>query len=139
MFSCPFVEKFSLEIETFYLPGIQIATHEQVSGERKHFLDGGQTENVFSLTDSEISSRSVDTIDVVRDQDQNYVAEEVNTNRDETVQLNFLLFRTSPYMSQVRPPGAPLTRTGWRPSARDVSGSSSQPGEQCRQEFSREY
>ena len=45
------------------------------------FPDGGQTENVFNLTDSEISSRSVDLIDVVRDQDQNYVAEEVNTVR----------------------------------------------------------
>ena len=31
---------------------------------------------MFNLTDSEISSRSVDLIDVVRDQDQNYVAEE---------------------------------------------------------------
>ena len=37
---------------------------------------------MFNLTDSEISSRSVDLIDVVRDQDQNYVAEEVNTNRE---------------------------------------------------------
>ena len=34
---------------------------------------------MFNLTDSEISSRSVDLIDVVKDQDQNYVAEEVNT------------------------------------------------------------
>ena len=33
---------------------------------------------MFSLSDSEISSRTVDLIDVVRDQDQNYVAEEVN-------------------------------------------------------------
>ena len=49
-----------------------------------NFPDGGQTENVFNLTDSEISSRSVDLIDVVRDQDQNYVAEEVNTVREMT-------------------------------------------------------
>lgn len=77
------MEKFSLEIETFYLPGKYLNFTNgstRVSGERKPFLDGGQTENVFSLTDSEISSRSVDLIDVVRDQDQNYVAEEVNTN-----------------------------------------------------------
>ena len=39
------------------------------------------------MTDSEISSRSVDLIDVVRDQDQNYVAEEVNTNREMTRRL----------------------------------------------------
>ena len=32
VFSCPFVEKFSLEIETYYTP------------------DGGQIENVFNLT-----------------------------------------------------------------------------------------
>ena len=32
VFSCPFVEKFSLEIETFYTP------------------DGGQKENVFNLS-----------------------------------------------------------------------------------------
>jgi len=58
VFSCPFVEKFSLEIETYYLP------------------DGGQTENIFKLSESELSTRVVDLIDVVRDQDQNYVAEE---------------------------------------------------------------
>ena len=38
--------------------------------------DGGQTENIFNLTDSELSNRVVDLIDVVKDQDQNYVAEE---------------------------------------------------------------
>ena len=73
VFSCPFVEKFSLEIETYYTP------------------DGGQIENVFNLTvgqklvictstlfyqDSELRTRVVDLIDVVKDQDQNYVAEE---------------------------------------------------------------
>ena len=42
---------------------------------------------MFNLTDSEISSRSVDLIDVVRDQDQNYVAEEVNTNIEMTRSL----------------------------------------------------
>ena len=42
---------------------------------------------MFNLTDSEISSRSVDLIDVVRDQDQNYVAEEVNINREMTRRL----------------------------------------------------
>jgi len=58
VFSCPFVEKFSLEIETYYTP------------------DGGQMENVFNLTDSELRNRVVDLIDVVKDQEQNYVAEE---------------------------------------------------------------
>lgn len=45
---------------------------------------------MFSLTDSEISSRTVDLIDVVRDQDQNYVAEEVNidTNTDFSVEYS---------------------------------------------------
>ena len=38
--------------------------------------DGGQTENIFNLTESELSSRVVDLIDVVKDQDQNYVADE---------------------------------------------------------------
>ncbi|XP_040577128.1 protein retinal degeneration B isoform X4 [Lepeophtheirus salmonis] len=48
-FKCPFVEKFSLEIETYYTP------------------DGGHLENVFNLTDSEKRNRSVDLIDVVND------------------------------------------------------------------------
>ena len=38
--------------------------------------DGGQTENIFNLTESELSNRVVDLIDVVKDQDQNYVADE---------------------------------------------------------------
>jgi len=58
VFSCPFVEKFSLEIETYYTP------------------DGGQIENVFNLTDSELRTRVVDLIDVVKDQHQNFVEEE---------------------------------------------------------------
>ena len=33
------------------------------------------------MSDSELSSRTVDLIDVVRDQDQNYVAEEVRISR----------------------------------------------------------
>ena len=42
------------------------------------------------MNDSEISSRTVDLIDVVRDQDQNYVAEEVNidTNTDFSVEYS---------------------------------------------------
>ena len=43
------------------------------------------------MNDSEISSRTVDLIDVVRDQDQNYVAEEVNidTNTDFSIEYSF--------------------------------------------------
>jgi len=58
VFSCPFVEKFSLEIETYYTP------------------DGGQLENVFNLKGSDLSGRVTDLIDVVKDQQQNYVPEE---------------------------------------------------------------
>ena len=92
-----------------------------------NFPDGGQTENVFNLTDSEISSRSVDLIDVVRDQDQNYVAEEVNTQQRNDSELNILL-RTSPCMSRVKLSGALWTRTGWRLSVRDVSENSNRRG-----------
>ncbi|KAF0299117.1 Protein retinal degeneration B [Amphibalanus amphitrite] len=49
-YTCPFVEKFSLEIETYY------------------FNDGGHQENVFQLNKAELSGRTVDLIDVVRDQ-----------------------------------------------------------------------
>ncbi|CAL4067402.1 unnamed protein product [Meganyctiphanes norvegica] len=49
-FTCPFVEKFSIEVETFY------------------FNDGGHQENVFGLTKKEMKEREVDLIDVVRDQ-----------------------------------------------------------------------
>jgi len=58
VFSCPFVEKFSLEIETYYTP------------------DGGEQENVFNLKGSDLSGRVTDLIDVVKDQQQNYVPEE---------------------------------------------------------------
>ncbi|XP_050346960.1 protein retinal degeneration B [Nymphalis io] len=49
-YTCPFVEKFSLEIETYY------------------FSDNGHQENVFKLTGSDLKNRIVDVIDVVKDQ-----------------------------------------------------------------------
>lgn len=49
-YTCPFVEKFSLEIETYY------------------FADNGYQENVFKLAGSDLRNRLVDVIDVVRDQ-----------------------------------------------------------------------
>lgn len=49
-YTCPFVEKFFLEIET------------------KYFNDSGNQDNVFELTGSEMRSRIVDVIDVVKDQ-----------------------------------------------------------------------
>lgn len=49
-YTCPFVEKFFLEIET------------------KYFNDDGHQENVFDLTGSELRSRIVDVIEVVKDQ-----------------------------------------------------------------------
>ncbi|CAG7733239.1 unnamed protein product, partial [Allacma fusca] len=59
-FSCPFVQRFSLEIETYY------------------YEDGGHQENVFGLTGSELRNRIVDVIDVVKDQvyGADYVREE---------------------------------------------------------------
>ncbi|XP_032494922.1 membrane-associated phosphatidylinositol transfer protein 1 isoform X1 [Phocoena sinus] len=48
-YTCPFVEKFSIEIETYYLP------------------DGGQQPNVFNLSGAERRQRILDTIDIVRD------------------------------------------------------------------------
>nr|XP_045003459.1 membrane-associated phosphatidylinositol transfer protein 1 isoform X3 [Jaculus jaculus] len=48
-YTCPFVEKFSIEIETYYLP------------------DGGQQPNVFNLSGAEKRQRILDTIDIVRD------------------------------------------------------------------------
>ncbi|XP_066108307.1 membrane-associated phosphatidylinositol transfer protein 1 [Saccopteryx bilineata] len=48
-YTCPFVEKFSIEIETYYLP------------------DGGQQANVFNLSGAEKRQRILDTIDIVRD------------------------------------------------------------------------
>ncbi|KAF5282248.1 hypothetical protein FQR65_LT14380 [Abscondita terminalis] len=49
-YTCPFVEKFYLEIETYY------------------FGDNGHQENVFKLSGSELRNRLVDLIDVVKDQ-----------------------------------------------------------------------
>nr|CAG4640614.1 EOG090X00NX [Eulimnadia texana] len=59
-YTCPFIEKFSLDIETVYKE------------------DVGQQENVFSLNSSELRERIVDLIDVVRDQlsGSDYVKEE---------------------------------------------------------------
>ncbi|KAI4472073.1 phosphatidylinositol transfer protein [Holotrichia oblita] len=59
-YTCPFVEKFYLEIETFY------------------FADNGHQENVFQLTGSDLRNRIVDTIDVVKDQlyGTDYIREE---------------------------------------------------------------
>ncbi|XP_052864610.1 protein retinal degeneration B [Anopheles cruzii] len=49
-YTCPFVEKFSLEIETYYFP------------------DNGHQENVFKLSGSDLRNRIVDLIDIVKDQ-----------------------------------------------------------------------
>ncbi|KOB72915.1 Protein retinal degeneration B [Operophtera brumata] len=59
-YTCPFVEKFSLEIETYY------------------YADNGHQDNVFQLTGSEYKNRIVDVIDVVKDQlyGADYVKEE---------------------------------------------------------------
>ncbi|XP_050514264.1 protein retinal degeneration B isoform X3 [Diabrotica virgifera virgifera] len=59
-YTCPFVEKFSLEIETYYYP------------------DNGHQENVFQLSGSDLRNRIVDVIDVVKDQlyGADYVKEE---------------------------------------------------------------
>lgn len=59
-YTCPFVEKFSLEIETYY------------------YADNGFQENVFGLSGSDLRNRIVDTIDVVKDQvyGADYVREE---------------------------------------------------------------
>uniref|UniRef100_A0A8C3HSB4 Phosphatidylinositol transfer protein membrane associated 1 n=1 Tax=Chrysemys picta bellii TaxID=8478 RepID=A0A8C3HSB4_CHRPI len=48
-YTCPFVEKFSIEIETYYRP------------------DAGKQTNVFNLTAAEKRQRILDTIDIVRD------------------------------------------------------------------------
>ncbi|XP_026705949.1 membrane-associated phosphatidylinositol transfer protein 1 [Athene cunicularia] len=48
-YTCPFVEKFSIEIETYYRP------------------DAGQQTNVFNLSAAEKRQRILDTIDIVRD------------------------------------------------------------------------
>lgn len=59
-YTCPFVEKFSLEIETYY------------------YGDNGHQENVFKLTGSDLKNRVVDIIDVVKDQlyGADYIKEE---------------------------------------------------------------
>ncbi|XP_055526157.1 protein retinal degeneration B isoform X2 [Wyeomyia smithii] len=49
-YTCPFVEKFSLEIETYY------------------FADNGHQENVFKLNGGDLRNRIVDIIDIVKDQ-----------------------------------------------------------------------
>ncbi|XP_028593698.2 membrane-associated phosphatidylinositol transfer protein 1 isoform X1 [Podarcis muralis] len=48
-YTCPFVEKFSIEIETYYRP------------------DAGKQNNVFNLSAVERRQRILDTIDIVRD------------------------------------------------------------------------
>ncbi|XP_020294135.1 protein retinal degeneration B isoform X3 [Pseudomyrmex gracilis] len=59
-YTCPLVEKFSVEIETYYFP------------------DNGLQENVFNLTGSDYRNRIVDVIDIVKDQPYgaDYVKEE---------------------------------------------------------------
>ncbi|XP_021934128.1 protein retinal degeneration B isoform X3 [Zootermopsis nevadensis] len=59
-YTCPFVEKFSLEIETYY------------------HADDGHQENVFGLSGSDLRNRVIDLIDVVKDQlyGADYVREE---------------------------------------------------------------
>ena len=48
-YRCPFVEKFLLEIET------------------KYINDGGEQENVFNMSQSEMKQRQIDYIDIVKD------------------------------------------------------------------------
>ncbi|KRK06250.1 protein retinal degeneration B isoform X4 [Drosophila yakuba] len=59
-YTCPFVEKFSLDIETYYYP------------------DNGYQDNVFQLSGSDLRNRIVDVIDIVKDQlwGGDYVKEE---------------------------------------------------------------
>ncbi|XP_030386632.1 protein retinal degeneration B isoform X2 [Scaptodrosophila lebanonensis] len=59
-YTCPFVEKFSLDIETYYYP------------------DNGYQDNVFQLSGSDLRNRVVDVIDIVKDQlwGGDYVKEE---------------------------------------------------------------
>ncbi|XP_031779472.1 protein retinal degeneration B isoform X4 [Nasonia vitripennis] len=59
-YTCPFVEKFSVEIETYYFP------------------DNGFQENVFKLSGSDLRNRVVDVIDIVKDQltGADYIKEE---------------------------------------------------------------
>ncbi|GAB0094371.1 hypothetical protein DMENIID0001_096610 [Sergentomyia squamirostris] len=59
-YTCPFMEKLSLEIETYYFP------------------DKGDQENVFKLSGGDLRNRQVDIIDIVKDQlyGADYVKEE---------------------------------------------------------------
>ncbi|XP_013118765.2 protein retinal degeneration B isoform X1 [Stomoxys calcitrans] len=59
-YTCPFVEKFLLDIETYYFP------------------DNGYQDNVFKLSGSDLRNRVVDVIDIVKDQltGGDYVREE---------------------------------------------------------------
>ncbi|XP_054007489.1 protein retinal degeneration B isoform X1 [Hylaeus anthracinus] len=58
-YTSPFVEKFSIEIETYYFP------------------DNGYQENVFKLSGSDLRNRIVDVIDIVKDQHMgDYVKDE---------------------------------------------------------------
>ncbi|XP_063066410.1 membrane-associated phosphatidylinositol transfer protein 2-like [Engraulis encrasicolus] len=59
-YTCPFVEKFSIDIETYYKP------------------DTGTKEDVFNLSNSEKRERTVDPIDIVKDviAPHEYLAEE---------------------------------------------------------------
>jgi len=47
--TCPFIEKFFIDIETYYLP------------------DNGQTENIFKLSSSERKNAEIDLIDPIKD------------------------------------------------------------------------
>jgi len=49
-YTCPFVEKFSIQIETRY------------------FDDDGRQENVFDMSEDDLKERQVDVIDIVKDQ-----------------------------------------------------------------------
>ncbi|XP_077478109.1 membrane-associated phosphatidylinositol transfer protein 2 isoform X3 [Stigmatopora argus] len=59
-YTCPFVEKFSIDIETFYMP------------------DTGNQSDVFSMSPAEKRQRTVDPIDIVKDYiaPHEYLAEE---------------------------------------------------------------
>nr|CAB3264903.1 membrane-associated phosphatidylinositol transfer protein 3 [Phallusia mammillata] len=57
-YTCPFVEKFSIDIETRY------------------YDDAGHQNNVFNLSPTELRSRVVDDIDIVKEQVSDYKKEE---------------------------------------------------------------
>ena len=131
VFSCPFVEKFSLEIETFYLPGTNIYTWiTNLEWEYKHL----QTADRLRMCSAWTTLRSPPGLSTWLTwwgtRTRTMWPRRWTSTQIQTFQLNILLLRTSPFMSRARLPGVLLTRTGWRPSVRDVSGSSSPPGEQ---------